>query len=178
MERPTIDYCNLPYLPREGIQTEGNNAYVTRSLFLETAKTSHEEGALWCLSEHEIYAHGRWYPSAWMAYIYATDEYDALRKICGNVKQWELIKEFLAKYRVGMFEAWQLEQNFVQKSKIRETLIRGATSGMPGYTAAAKLVLAMLDGPAKRGRPKKVEEQKPADKDTDEDAARVLTFRQ
>lgn len=176
-ERPEIDYPSLPYLPREGVQTAGNNAYATRSLFLETAKPDHEKQALWCLSEHEVFAHGRWYPSAWMTYIYATDEYDALRKICGNVKQWELIKTFLAKWRKGMYDAWQMEQGYVQKSRIRQTLIRGATGGEPGYTAAARMVLQMLDGPVKRGRPKKDEPEAPKDAGVAEDAGRILQFR-
>ena len=176
-ERPEIDYRNLPHLPREGVQTAGNNAYATRSLFLETAKPDHEKQALWCLSEHEIFAHGRWYPSAWMAFIYATDEYDALRKICGNVKQWELIKAFLDKWRKGVYDSWVMEQGYVQKSCIRQTLLQGALSGDPGYTAAARMVLQMLDGPGKVGRPKKEDGEAPKDAGVSDDANRILQFR-
>lgn len=175
VERPIIDYAKLPHLPREGIQTAGNNAWATRSLFLETAKPEHEQAAMWCLSEHEVLAHGRWYPSAWMCFIHATDEYDALRKICGNVKQWEAIKSFLEKYRIGMYDAWVAEQAYVQRSALRATLHTAALSLTPGYTAAAKMLLAMIDGPVKKGRPKK-DEPKVEDKGIEEDAGRVLTF--
>lgn len=174
-ERPTIDYANLPYLPREGIQTAGNNAWATRSLFLETATAEFEEQARWCVSEHEIFAHGKWYPSAWMVYIHAADEYDALRKICGNVKQWEHIKKFLDKWRKGMFEMWVAEQAYVQRSILKQRLMNGALSAAPGYTAAAKMLLQMIDGPKKVGRPKKEPE---VPKDESDDSARVLKFRE
>lgn len=174
-ERPIIDYANLPYLPREGIQTPGNNAWATRSLFLETSREEDETKALWCLSEHEVFAHGRWYPSAWMAYIHAADEYDALRKICGNVKQWDHIKKFLDKWRAGMFSMWCAEQAYVQRSVLKQRLLDGAFSEGPGYTAAIKMLLQMIDGPKQVGRPKKEKEPEPADEG---DGARVLKFRE
>lgn len=174
--RPIIDYANLPHLPREGIQAQGNFKYATRSLFMETAPDDRAPDALWCISEHEIFAYGKWYPSAWMVYIHATDEYDALRKICGNVKQWNHIVIFLEKWRKGLLESWQQEQAFLQRSKLKETLTRGALSGDPGYTAAAKMLLTMIDGPRKRGRPSKAKEP-PADPGIETDAARVLQFK-
>lgn len=155
-ERPIIDYANLPYLPREGIQAAGNNQYLTRSLFIETANTEELKAkAMWTMAEHEVYAYGRWFPSAWMAYIHATDEYDALRKICGNVRQWEHIKEMFATVkRLHTLEAWEAEQKYLQRSRIRNALEKTATvPGAPGQTAAAKQLLAMIDGPKKRGRP-------------------------
>ena len=177
-ERPVIDYANLPYLPREGIQAAGNYKYATRSMFLETALPERKELALWCLAEHEIFAYGRWYPSAWMVYIHATDEYDALRKLCGNVRQWEHIKAMkLPKDMSVLLENWQIEQAYLQRSALKERLTRGALSGAPGYTAAAKMLLQMIDAPAKRGRPKKAKEEV-KDPGVDTDAARVLQFRQ
>lgn len=175
--QPAFDYVNLPFLPRTGIQADGNQKFLTRSLFLETAKPDQEENALWCLSEHEVYAHGRWYPSAWMAYIYSTDEYDALRKICGNVRQWDRIKQMtFPKVFALILEDWQAEQAYVQKASIRETLLKGALSGMPGYTTAAKMVLQMIDGKGKAGRPKKEKEpaQEPAKPGVDEDHRRLF----
>lgn len=164
-ERPMIDYENLPYLPREGIQAAGNNKFATRSLFLETANPEHKADAPWCLSEHEIYAFGRWYPSAWMAYIHATDEYDALRKICGNVRQWEAVKKMTQpKDFTVILENWKLEQAYMQKSKMRDTLYRHAVSGGKGFSASARLVLQMIDGQKPMGRPKK--EKPAADKET------------
>lgn len=176
--RPVIDYENLPYLPREGIQAEGNYKYATRSLFLETARDEQKPKALWCLAEHEIFAYGKWFPSAWMVYMHATDEYDALRKICGNVRQWEHIKAMKGPKDMGLLlEDWQREQAYLQRSKLREQLTKGALSGLPGYTAAAKMLLQMIDGPLKRGRPAKPKDQ-PKDPGVEEDANRILQFRQ
>lgn len=155
-DRPTIDYPNLPYLPREGIQTAGNNHYATRSLFIETAPTDEVKAkALWTMAEHEVYAYGRWFPSAWMVYIHAVDEYDALRKLCGNVRQWEHVKAMFPKVGRGhILEAWEAEQRYLQRSRIRGALEKTAVvPGAPGQTAAAKQLLSMIDGPAKRGRP-------------------------
>ena len=178
-DRPIIDYAKLPYLPREGIQAAGNFKYATRSLFLETAPEERKPEALWCLAEHEVFAYGKWYPSAWMVYIHATDEYDALRKICGNVRQWEHIKAMKGpKDMEAMLENWRIEQAYLQRSRLKEVLTAGATSGLPGYTAAAKMLLAMIDGPAKRGRPKKEKEAPPVDPGVKEDGERVLQFRQ
>lgn len=154
-ERPTIDYANLPYLPREGIQAAGSNRYLTRSLFIETAPDDAKHEALWTMAEHEVWAYGRWFPSAWMTYIYATDEYDAIRKLVGNVRQWEHVKAMFAKVGRGhILEAWEAEQRLLQRSRIRAALEKTAVvPGAPGQTAAAKQLLAMLDGPKKRGRP-------------------------
>lgn len=176
--RPAIDYANLPHLAREGIQADGNYRYATRSLFLETAPEERKADAIWCLAEHEVYANGRWYPSAWMVYIEAVDEYDALRKLCGNVRQWEHIKAFLEKWKPGLLDAWVAEQAYIQRSRLRARLERGAMSGMPGYTAAAKMLLSMIDGPVKRGRPAKAKEPEKNDKEHAADAERVLQFRQ
>ncbi len=163
-ERPVINYEALPYLPREGIQAAGNNKFATRSLFLETANPEHKAAAPWCLSEHEIYAFGRWYPSAWMAYVHATDEYDALQKICGNVRQWEALKKMThPKDFSVILENWKLEQAYMQKSKMRDALYRHAVSGGKGFSASARLVLQMIDGQKPMGRPKK--EKAPADKE-------------
>lgn len=177
--RPTIDYANLPYLSREGIQAAGNYRFATASLFLETAPTKEaEDKALWCLSEHEIFANGKWYPSAWMVYIHATDEYDALRKICGNVRQWEAIKGML--YRGGRFEDtvlphWQAEAAYLQKTRLRAQLEQAALALQPGYASAAKMLLTMIDGAPKKGRPKKEKEQ-PADSGIVDDEKRMLNF--
>lgn len=176
--RPIIDYEKLPYLPREGIQSPGNYKYATRSLFLETALEERKPDAMWCLAEHEIFAYGKWYPSAWMIYIHATDEYDALRKICGNVRQWEHIKAMKGcKDMEALLANWNMEHAYLQRSKLKERLTRGALGAGPGYTAAAKLLLAMIDAPTKRGRPKKPKEET-VDPGVKEDADRVLQFRQ
>lgn len=175
--RPDYDYVNMPYLPREGIQSKGNFHYATRSMFLETAREQDKPNAPWCLSEHEIYAFERWYPSAWMVYIHATDEYDALRKICGNVRQWDLIKamtrptSFAAK-----LELWQAEWAYLQRAGIRKTLLDNALAGAPGYTTAAKMLLSMLDGKNPVGRPKKKKVEKDDSAEVDADFDRVVNL--
>ncbi|MDY0087128.1 MAG: hypothetical protein RBS78_01020 [Coriobacteriia bacterium] len=182
-ERPVIDYAALPYLPREGVQAAGNNQYLTRSLFLETASTKEQEAlALWTMSEHEVFANGKWYPSAWMVYIHATDEYDALRKICGNVRQWEHIKAMFEKVgRAHILEAWEAEQRYLQKSRVRAALEKTAiVPGAPGQTAAAKMLLAMVEGKGRGpGRPKQEKpnpESEKAKSAAEEAISRVVDF--
>ncbi len=178
--RPEIDYAKMPYLPREGIQTAGNNHYATRSLFLETSDAENKPKARWVLSEHEVFAYGFWVPSAWMVYLHADDEYDALRKICGNVRQWDCIKAMILPGRGPFSEVilplWHQEQAMMQRSRIKNTLTTGALSGGPGYTAAAKMLLQMVDAPPK-GRPKKEKAAPKVEDAVAADASRVLLFR-
>lgn len=175
--RPDFDYPNMPYLAREGIQSKGNNKYATRALFLETAERDMKPQALWCLAEHEIFAYGRWFPSAWMVYIYATDEYDALRKLCGNVRQWEHIKAMTQpKVFANHLEKWQAEQAYLQKAMIRKTLLDNAIAGAPGYTTAAKMLLSMVEGKNPVGRPKKVKPVKDETTDVEADYDRVVNL--
>lgn len=156
-EKPEIDYANLPYMSREGVQAEGNFKFLTRSLFLESAPDDKQHLSIWCLSEHEIWVptEERWLPSAWMAYINAKSEYDALMKICGNIRQWEALKKchWFAPY----YEQWTEEQSCIQRDMVKTALIEGVESGGSGYTAAAKQVLQMIDG-KQSGRPKKKKE--------------------
>lgn len=163
--KPDFDYPSMPFLSREGIQGRGKSKFLTRSLFLETCDPEMYDSVVWCLSEHEIYCPDlkRWIPSAWMVYLYATDEYDALRKICGNVRQWEAIKKMTTNSGRKMIDVigdWQAEQSMIQRGAIRDTLLRGAISGSPGYTAAAKMLLQIIDAPV-RGRPVKNKDKQP-----------------
>lgn len=182
--RPTIDYANLPHMAREGIQAGGNNHYVTRGLFIETAPNEEaKKSALWTLAEHEVYAYGKWYPSAWMAFIHSIDEYDAARKICGNLRQWELILQMLENRGRGhTLESWRAEWSALQRSILRQSLMLTALHGGSGATAAVKQLLAMTDPPQKPGRPAnktkptKTEQEKGLKDKVEEDAARVLAF--
>lgn len=173
-EKPNIDYANLPYLSREGIQSEGNNRFLTRTLFLESSPGDKQHMSLWCLSEHEIYVptENRWVPSAWLAYINAESEYDALMKICGNIRQWEAIK--LCTWFKPYYEQWVEEQECLQELEVRRALLEGIRSGKAGYTAAAKQLMQMIQG-KKSGRPKKRAYQDRSKKEdaVDKDAGRV-----
>lgn len=179
-ERLHIDYTQLPYLPREGIQTKGNNKFMTKSLFLESADEEDKPKAVWTLAEHEVEAYGRWYPSAWMAYIHATDEYDALRKIVGNVRHWEALKKWTNKKNgvkfIDLLADWQLEQAHIQRSQLRAALTVSAIQD--GSTAAARTLLQMLDKQPV-GRPTKPKAEEPGiPQDTiDSDHARVVALR-
>jgi hypothetical protein len=179
--RPVIDYANLPELSRDGIKAEGNNHFLTRSLFLETSLTPEDKArALWTLTEREVYAYGRWYPSAWMAYIHAPDEYRALRRICGNVRQWGFVKAmFVSLSRVNILEGWVNEQELLQKSIVREALQKTVVEGAGGAVAAAKLLLQMqgseVKGPGRPRKPKPKEESK--DEGVKADLGRVVNFR-
>lgn len=174
--KPVIDYPNLPYLSREGIQggTSGKGKFLTKSLFLETCDVEKYPNVRWCLAEHEVYCPtvDRWIPSAWMAFIYATDEYDALRKICGNVRQWEAIKKmhFNTRPMAAVLDDWRMEQAYIQRSMIKDTLLRGALNGGPGYTAAAKMLLQLIDAPPKKGRPAKGKDDTTPSKEAAADA--------
>lgn len=183
MNKPTFDYAAFPPLPREGIQSEGNNKYVTVGLFLETAHENRMEHVRWCLSEHEIFcpAQNRWIPSAWCLYLASKDEYDAMRKMVGNVYQWETLKKL--DWFKQKLEMWQLEHSMATRMTIRDALMRKVYEGGSGDVAAAKLLLEKFnvegDISKKRGRPKKErEETAQAPSEVDEDLNRIIQFQQ
>lgn len=170
-EKPNIDYAKMPFQPRDGVQGKGKGKYLTKSLFLETSALEAKPDALWTLQEHEVFAFGKWYPSAWMIYIHAVDEYDALRKICGNVKQWERIKSMREpKNMEDVIGMWHTEWNYLQRTRIREQLEVAAR--VDGSVTAMRTMLQLLDGPKPMGRPKKVKEKPPVE-GLDEDLARL-----
>lgn len=180
--KPPFNYVGMPHLPRSGFQIGQQCHYATKGLFLETATPEYVETAPWTLAEEAQFAHNRWYPSAWMIYIYASDEYDALRKLCGSVKQWEKVSSMYMNGSSSTFEElmlrhWRTEQTQMQRLALKTTLTEGALSGKAGYTSAAKMLLQMIDAPA-RGRPKKDRSKK---KDDDAavsaDVSRVVAFR-
>lgn len=181
-ERPIIDYANLPYLPHEGIRAGGcANKFYTRSLFLELCNVLARERdkAIWTLSETEVFENGRWYPSAWQAYIHSVDEYDALRKICGNLYQWEKIKLTFERLRPWMYPKWVEEQKMLQESAIRAALLKTATEGGAASTAAAKVLLSPTQVKAPIGRPKKPKEvvEEPSTP-IEADVIRISSFRE
>ena len=178
---PLFDYESMPYLPREGVQSEGNNRYVTVGLFLETAHENRMEHVKWCLSEHPIFcpALNRWIPSAWELYLSSKDEYDAMRKMVGNIHQWETLKK-LDWFKVKL-EMWQAEHSMKQRMTIRDALMRKVYEGGSGDVAAAKLLLEKFDTSPeplkKRGRPaKQREEAEQPSAEIDDDMSRVLQF--
>lgn len=157
MERPDFDYVNMPHLPREGVQAAGNNKFRTKSLFLETCPADKIADVMWCLSEHEVYCNrtNRWLPSACMVYINAADEYDALRKIVGSVRHWEVLKGWTLPNQnkfIDILEGWRIEQAYIQTSAIKATLLEIATS--KGDVSASRTLLQLINGKPP-GRPRK-----------------------
>lgn len=166
-----FNYIEWPHRDREGIQAAGNYKYMTDSLFVERAPDP--TTALYTLQEHEVFKHGKWYPSAWMIYIHSTDEYDALRKLVGNVKHWEALKKTV--WFKEVLEQWQLEHAYLQKMAVRNTALSVALSGAPGCTAAMRIVLGMIDeNIQKRGRPKKQPDAPDHSAEIEADARRLL----
>jgi hypothetical protein len=174
---PEFDYENWPYAPRCGFQSEGNQKYLTKSLFVETCPNHQLHYARYMLQEHELWLPERncWVPSGWLIFINARDEYDAMRKICGNPHQWEALKS--AAWFQRHLEQWEAERKMLVASQIKTKLMKILESGKGGATSAAKQ-LADMEGITKAvGRPAKgkiqpasVDEQ---ERDLDEAAKRI-----
>lgn len=175
--KPHFNYAEFPHLSREGILSEGNSKFRTVSLFLETCPKGKEDEVLWCLSETEQWceASDRWVPSAWMCYLYADNEYDAMRKIVGNIRQWEILKEL--KWFKEKFAMWEAEQDMMIKSNIKSALAGIVTAGAQGSTGAAKMLLDYFGTTVKKGKGRPVKEKEdnttPEDKDVNDDLARI-----
>jgi len=171
---PAFDYPNWPYAPRQGIQSEGNQKYMTKSLFVETCPNNVIHRALYVLGEHELYIpdQGQWLPSAWLIYIYAKDEYDAMRKLVGNPHQWETLKN--SPWFGKWLEQWEAERQMLVASQIKSELRAIISSGKGGAVSAAK-ELANLEGVSKPvGRPKKdIQPARSSEEEVEEDAARL-----
>lgn len=151
-EKPEFDYPHWSYQSREGIQSAGNYKYMTDSLFIERAPDP--KTALYTMDEHERYVPelGKWLPSAWLIYIHATDEYDALRKLVGNVRHWETLK--VVPWFASKLEQWQAEHAYLQRSLIRDALM--SKLQFKGDVAAGRTLLQMIDNTlGAKGRPKK-----------------------
>lgn len=182
--QPIFDYAKFPHLKREGILSEGNNKFMTLSLFLETCPKGKEAEIRWCLSESEQYCEvtERWIPSAWMCFLFADNEYDAMRKIVGNVRQWEQLKSL--KWFKEKYALWEEERLMMQTSTIQQSLLLSVQSGGAGSVSAAKMLMEQFngaEGKKKVGRPVKQKSQDESDKDkqtedatVNSDLARVL----
>jgi len=152
------DYINWPYQPREGFQAEGNGKYLTKSLFLERAKDDMQHLARYVLREHEVWVptEQRWVPSAWLIYIYSSNEYDAMRKLVGNPHQWEALKK--SAWFPYWFDQWQAEHALLQASLIQQNLMETMKAGGAGSVSAAKQLSDMLGITKPKGRPRKPKE--------------------
>ena len=141
----TIDYRDMPELPRSGFKGE-NGKMLTLGLFVETAPTGTEHRAIYTLGEKEVVINGKIKPSAWMIYINCQSDYEAMRKLVGNPKQWEMLKQL--KWFQENLVMWQYEQKQIQKAIIQECLNEVMLESEKGATAvsAAKALLLHIEG--------------------------------
>lgn len=171
-KHPAWDHAKWPYGPRDGIQSEGNYKYITKGLFLETCDGDHKH-VRYCLDDHDLYVPemGKWIPSARLIYIHALDEYDAARKLVGNLTHWERLF-VLAKFE-ALIEEWRIEQAHIQRLALRELLTSTAKSGQQGSVTAIRTLLQMIDKQPV-GRPKKEKPQPKALPEEGADHLRVV----
>lgn len=170
-----FDYRKFPHLSREGILADTNNKFRTVSLFLETCPKGSEHEVMWCLSETEQYCEvtQRWIPSAWMVYIYADNEYDAMRKIVGNVRQWETLTKL--KWFKEKYSMWVQEQQMMQKSVIKSALMLTVLSGANGTVSAAKMLMDQFGTNVAKGAGRPSPKEKPeANDDVQDDFERIV----
>lgn len=146
--RPTFDYVNWPYMSTRGYVNH-MNVYFTQSLFLETYK--YRKGAediipVYTMLDTERYwaRDNIWLPSARLIYVMANSEYDAMRKLVGSARQWELLKskEWFVRGASGLDgqEKWQQEQD-ARKADEAERLLRNAAE--KGDIQSAKTLFSM-----------------------------------
>lgn len=63
--------------------------FLVKGIFYETSSTRKKHKPLWSLKVEPHVVNGEEYPSAYQAYMNATDEYEAAHELVGNLKNWE-----------------------------------------------------------------------------------------
>lgn len=180
--KPAFDYINWPFAPRTGHQTPGNKKFQRQSLFIETCDVRYMRHVKWTLQEHEVWNPwvGVWVPSAWLCIVNAIDDYDAMRKIVGSPKHWDVLHKFV------WFQEWLdeclREQAAFQRMAVRKVLLTLAESDSSKESLpACKALLSMIDkkNANPRGRPVKTREDDQegrTEKDVGADHARVTSL--
>lgn len=164
-----FDYAGWKYQSARGIRG-GNNLFLMSALFVD--KERRDDLALYTSHEEEFEYRGKVWPSAYQIVIQAQDEYDAMRKLVGNQKQWDELKT------LEWFSEWLdralREQRSRQESAIRKVMLELAEDG---DKQAAKIVLELAKAKRPVGRPKKAKTNHKSPKgDVDGDSARILSF--
>ena len=169
------DYGNMPELSRDGIKN-AQGKFLTLGLFYETANSESNTPPLWTLGETEVYheASKKWLPSAYMTYLACNSEYEAMRRIVGCVRQWEMLKK-LAWFSEALGD-WRYEQAEKQKAQAKQVLMDQIAEG---NLQSAKALFALLDKEASPGpgRPKKKDDKKDEGEDINNDLARIIPIR-
>lgn len=168
-DEPNYDYANWPFSPAEGYRVGAN--YLTMSLFVEKHRGTDAQ-PLYSLSETETTENGVTYPCARSIYLASKGEHDAMRKLVGSFKQWQVLKE-LSWFRKE-WEAWHAEWSMIQAQEARELLKQHASD--KGGSSAAK---ALWDDAKKLqvGRPRKSRAKADTSEAEDEDVSRVVALR-
>lgn len=159
-------YRQWPHRSPEGVWDENHRHRLTRGLFIEMWEKGDENSALYTLHHEERVwsATGRMYPSAARIYVNATDEYDALRKLVGEVEQWETLKATV--WFQPYIEKWHKEWAMLQRSMMLNKLRNLAMTGQPGAVTAARTIIAELNkNPVGRPRKEKPDTVTPMDED-------------
>ena len=170
-----FDYSGWGRAPAKGIRG-GNHNFLMGALFYDVEYR--EDLAQYVLSA-EAYQNGegKWFPSAYQIVVYASDEYDAMLKLVGNMEQWDRLKEL--EWFATWLERALREQEARLMCAIRQAMIEKAVMG---DNQAARTILAIDKDTKKKpvGRPKgsgKKEDPKTPPKEDNGDASRILGFK-
>lgn len=174
MNPPDFDYKNWPCSPSEGYKTEGNNAWATQSLFLETTRFKpggRHPAPLYTLADTAKWSEewGVWLPSARMIYVFSQGEYDAMRKLVGAFKNWQALKAL--KWFCDELSNWEAEWKMREACEARVMLKVHSLENAAAAKALWVEAKAKDVGRPKKGKPK-IEEP-----DVDNDSERILQFR-
>lgn len=171
--KPVFDYLDVEYRSSNGVRATNHN-FLLGALFYD--QDWRADLAEYVLGTEEYYVERaeKWLPSAYKIVMYATDEYDAMRKIVGSLEQWNRLKtlDWFAEWLDRALE----EQRLYQENKIKEAMMTLAASG---DKQAAKIVLGMAKPASKRvGRPKgkKNPDQKRPKDTTNDEAQRIVNI--
>ena len=180
---PEFDYLNWPYKSHKGV-VNAMNRLMTQAIFYEPHfyknKPGREEHCLYTMADREVYVHewDTWIPCARQIYVQSGSEYDAMRKLVGSSRQWELLKN--CKWFVnGIFgypglTSWMEEQN-ERKASVAESILM--KEAMAGNVTAAKLLFEKYASKRPVGRPTKERMDKEKDMGSvDDDFERVVSI--
>lgn len=169
-----FDYPGWQQAPARGLRG-GNHNFLMGALFYD--QDWREDLAVYVLGTEEYTTPGgRVLPSAYQIVTNAIDEYDAMKKLVGNLEQWDRLKE------LEWFSSWLeralREQLQRQISKVRTAMLWQA---LEGDNTAARTVLAidkqMNTKPVGRPKGKRNEDPKKPKTDNAADAGRISQFR-
>lgn len=150
METERGRYASLPFADRRGTRMPGNYVWATMALFYGISEFP--DVVRWTLGPWEEKIGDRVIPSAHLCFVYAIDEYDAARKLVGNLEHWDALcaTSWFPKY----LTIWRREQAAYQKTQLKLSLQLASLGA--NAVPAARTLIQMIDGSlGKKGRPNK-----------------------